>query len=141
MVVRVLCSIGVGPAEPKRLGEQLGIQTAVWQDSPSQMTMGEGRQVSRQEDNDLGHFAFLLDYGVKVKSKSPQNWWELRLSRCRAINPSGWKPCSPECSTPLECPWNYINQLCPNCPAGLCSSHSWNTSSILASHTRSQEAG
>lgn len=58
MVVRVLCSTGVGLAELKKLGEQLGIQALVCHDSHSQMTMWEGRQVSRQEDNDLGHFCF-----------------------------------------------------------------------------------
>lgn len=77
MVVRVLCSTGVGLAEPKKLGEQLGIQTAVWHGSPSQMTMAEGRQVSRQEDNHLGHFCFPFGLWNKSESKSPENWWEL----------------------------------------------------------------
>lgn len=74
MVLRVLCSTGVGPAEPKKLREQLEIQAPVCHGSHSQMIMWEGRQVSRQEDNDLGHFAFPLAYansGIKVKSKLP----------------------------------------------------------------------
>lgn len=58
MVVRVLSSIGVGPAEPKKLGEQLGVQAPVCHGSHSQMTMWEGMQMSRQEDNDLGRFCF-----------------------------------------------------------------------------------
>jgi hypothetical protein len=54
MVVRVLCSAGVGPAEPKKLREH----TRSSHGSPRKMAMWKGRQVSRQEDNDLGHFCF-----------------------------------------------------------------------------------
>lgn len=47
-----------GSGRTEKAWDQLGIQAPVCHGSHSQMTMWEGRQVSRQEDNDLGHFGF-----------------------------------------------------------------------------------